>query len=99
MSDTPIVYSAGVLEHLNDIKARENEFTGLVQEMEGLRNQVMTSWNQESSSAAAFHAAHRKWTADVEEIQQVLRSIIARATDGVGDMASTEKSVASMFHG
>ena len=98
-ADGKITYSAGILEHLNDIKAREADFTNLVGEMNSLRKQVVDNWDPSSDSAAAFYTAHDKWTKDVEEIQQVLRSIIARATDGVGDMASTEKSVASMFHG
>ncbi len=98
-NDGTITYSAGILEHLNDIKRREAEFAGLVGDMARLREQVLASSWKDSPSARAFHEAHQKWTGDVEEIQQVLRSIIARATDGVGDMASTEKSVASMFHG
>ena len=99
MTADKITYSAAILEHLNDIKAREAAFTNLVGEMNGLRKQVVDNWDPESDSAKAFYVAHDKWTKDVEEIQQVLRTIIVRATDGVGDMASTEKSVASMFHG
>ncbi|MBJ7290822.1 hypothetical protein [Williamsia sp.] len=101
MSDGKITYSAGILENLNDITRREAEFTGLIQEMEDLKKSLEgeEGWNPQSESAQAFYGAHGRWTNEVHEIQQVLRTIIARATDGVGDMASTEKSVASMFHG
>ena len=87
---------AGIDSLLQQAKSEQAQLVQLTEELNGVRNQAQSLW-EDPQSAEAFQATYQKWIQGSHEVQQVLASIVAAAGSGNSDMQSTNNSIASSW--
>ncbi|MGJ0120373.1 WXG100 family type VII secretion target [Williamsia sp. MIQD14] len=85
---------AGIEGLLSQAKSEQAQLVQMTEEMNGIRNQTASLW-EDPASAEAFQAVYQKWIQGSHEVQQVLASIVTAAGSGNSDMQSTNSSIAS----